>query len=331
MQEMIDDEEYLTARSNQSTVGTSLFVFLISMVCSCLFLSAVAKELMPENLYKTPLVLILISLICQYAIALPISFSIMRNVPVAKASQFTMTTKQFIGFFAVSYPIIFVGNYIGTFLSYLLSDGYSLNRVEKLALSSGILQNILFFVIIAPIIEEFIFRKLILDRLRMYGEKRAIVFSALAFALFHMNLFQFFYTFGVGLLFGYMYVRTSRLRYSILLHMIINLQGSVIPILIMRQLVNANGKMININKLAKSELSQIPLNILIIGFYGMFMLGMLIFGIVILARCKHYLVFFEAPNEISGSRGTKALYGSASVISFIVIGSIFTILMLFAQ
>ena len=58
--------------------------------------------------------------------------------------------------------------------------------------------------------------------MRRYGEKTAIVFSALAFALFHMNLFQFFYAFGLGLIFGYVYTRTSRLRYSVLMHMLID-------------------------------------------------------------------------------------------------------------
>ena len=48
------------------------------------------------------------------------------------------------------------------------------------------------------------------------------------FALFHLNLFQFFYAFGLGLMFGYVYMRTSQLRYSIVMHMIINFNGSVL-------------------------------------------------------------------------------------------------------
>ena len=48
------------------------------------------------------------------------------------------------------------------------------------------------------------------------------------FGLFHLNLFQFFYAFGLGLMFGYVYMRTSQLRYSIVMHMIINFNGSVL-------------------------------------------------------------------------------------------------------
>ena len=43
-----------------------------------------------------------------------------------------------------------------------------------------------------------------------------------------MNVFQFFYAFGLGLMFGYVYTRTSRLRYSVAMHMLINLNGSVL-------------------------------------------------------------------------------------------------------
>ena len=43
-----------------------------------------------------------------------------------------------------------------------------------------------------------------------------------------MNLFQFFYAFLLGLMFGYVYTRTSKLRYSTAMHMIINFNGGVL-------------------------------------------------------------------------------------------------------
>ena len=38
----------------------------------------------------------------------------------------------------------------------------------------------------------------------------------------------------VGLIFAYMYLRTGKVRYSMVLHMMVNFCGSVIPILLMR-------------------------------------------------------------------------------------------------
>ena len=68
------------------------------------------------------------------------------------------------------------------------------------------------------ILEEFIFRKMVIDRIWQYGEKIAVVTSALIFALFHINLFQFFYALGIGLIFAYVYLRTGKLRYTIIMH-----------------------------------------------------------------------------------------------------------------
>ena len=77
-------------------------------------------------------------------------------------------------------------------------------------------------IIAAPIIEELIFRKLLIDRISPFGEKTAIFASALAFGLVHGNFSQFFYAFAIGLLFGYIYVKTRNILYTIVLHMFVN-------------------------------------------------------------------------------------------------------------
>ena len=78
-------------------------------------------------------------------------------------------------------------------------------------------------------------RRFLIDRTAVYGERAAIVFSAVAFGLFHGNLFQFFYAAGIGLLLGLLYVRTGRLIYTVTLHSLINLIGAVVSPLIMQE------------------------------------------------------------------------------------------------
>ena len=131
---------------------------------------------------------------------------------------------------------MFLGNMIGNILSAGATDGQATNRINDVILGSDWRVNALFIGLLAPVCEEWIFRKEIISRLRRYGEKTAIIFSALAFALFHMNVFQFFYAFGLGLMFGYVYTRTSRLRYSVAMHMLINLNGSVLAPLVIQQI-----------------------------------------------------------------------------------------------
>ena len=82
--------------------------------------------------------------------------------------------------------------------------------------------------ICAPVVEELIFRKILLDRLRPFGDMPAILISGLAFGLFHMNLYQFFYAAALGILFAGVVLKTGKIWHSMLLHAIVNSGTSLI-------------------------------------------------------------------------------------------------------
>lgn len=83
--------------------------------------------------------------------------------------------------------------------------------------------------VIAPVFEELIFRKIIAERLRPFGDMTALLVSGIAFGLFHQNFMQMFYAAALGLLFGYVYFRTGKLWMAILLHSLFNLLGGILP------------------------------------------------------------------------------------------------------
>ena len=142
-----------------------------------------------------------------YVVAMPLSMLAFTRVPVIRTRQYPMKAGEFIQIFVMCIPVMFLGNMIGNILSAGATDGQATNRINDVILGSDWRVNALFIGLLAPVCEEWIFRKEIISRLRRYGEKTAIIFSALAFALFHMNVFQFFYAFGLGLMFGYVYIR----------------------------------------------------------------------------------------------------------------------------
>ena len=77
--------------------------------------------------------------------------------------------------------------------------------------------------VIAPVVEELIFRGLILQGFRKnYNAFVAVFMSALLFALFHLNPWQFPATFILGLLLGWLVVRTNSIVLSIIGHSINN-------------------------------------------------------------------------------------------------------------
>lgn len=77
--------------------------------------------------------------------------------------------------------------------------------------------------VLAPIFEEIVFRKHLMDRLSKYGVSGAIIVSGLFFGLYHLNPLQFFFATMLGIVFGYVYAYTHNIVYTILLHFFYNL------------------------------------------------------------------------------------------------------------
>lgn len=86
---------------------------------------------------------------------------------------------------------------------------------------------ILLAIIGAPIVEETIFRKLIIDKVAHHGEALAVLVSALLFGLMHGNLAQFFLAFFVGIVFGIVYIKTRNIFYTMGLHCLMNTFASI--------------------------------------------------------------------------------------------------------
>lgn len=89
-----------------------------------------------------------------------------------------------------------------------------------------------YVIILAPIIEELMLRGIFFNRLR-YGLPfmTANLLQAVVFGIYHWDIIQGLYAFGIGLLLGYMYEKTGTLLVPILVHMLINASGFLIQLL----------------------------------------------------------------------------------------------------
>jgi len=113
---------------------------------------------------------------------------------------------------------------IMTVLSYLTSLFFP-NPVEQSIggiQQSGLFISLLSVAIIPAFFEEFFSRGILLSGYRFLGRWKASFFSALLFALLHMNPQQLPYAFVVGFLFCFLVDRTDSLYAGILPHMVIN-------------------------------------------------------------------------------------------------------------
>lgn len=173
-----------------------------------------------------------------YLVAFPLAGLAMRGIPASRSDGSPLSARAFLGLFPISVFLMYAGNYLGIGINTLLQrilGAASANPVVSYAMDDNLFLKVLCLVVLAPCFEELLFRRWLIDRMRPYGERLAVITSALMFGLFHGNLSQFFYAAALGALFGYVYIRTGRLRYTIALHMFINTVGSVIgPALVSR-------------------------------------------------------------------------------------------------
>ena len=166
-----------------------------------------------------------------YGAAFPLALWILRPLPARPPEERPLGPLRFAALIPVTLVLTYAGSAASMLLLNLLNRSFGTsieNPLEGvLTGDTAPLPRTLLMVCAAPLVEEFVFRKAVLDRTRVYGEKLALLASALLFGLSHGNLSQFIYALLLGLVFGYVYLRTGRLRYTIALHMFVNFMGAV--------------------------------------------------------------------------------------------------------
>ncbi|MBE6599782.1 MAG: CPBP family intramembrane metalloprotease [Ruminococcaceae bacterium] len=278
-----------------------------------LIIAGVSAELYTE-LVDGPWYLWALSILPLYLVALPVFLRVLPTPPEKTEMKKFAVGKTVAG--AISaVPVMYIGNIIGiitvAILSFATGNDIS-NGLVSMVDQSPVWLTFLCMVIIAPLGEELIFRKLLCDRLSPFGECSAVIFSGLAFGLFHGNFSQFFYAAGVGLILAYIYVRTKNIFCSVAIHMFINLFGGVIaPSVLTGRAIEILEKMAQSpDTVTKAELSELyPLFAFVICALLLFVVGIILL-VIFLRRIK-----FDK-SSISVEDGTKkALWGNPAILA----------------
>lgn len=107
---------------------------------------------------------------------------------------------------------------------------------QAFSTDSGYIWLTLGIVIMAPVAEELLFRGIIQGELRqVMPEWLAVVIQALLFAAFHMQPVQITYVIIPGLLLGFAYAWSGSIYIPIIMHIIFNFLGSIVPSLVADQ------------------------------------------------------------------------------------------------
>ena len=144
-----------------------------------------------------------------------ISDLIRRRVAAAPPVKRKLPAVRFLSIVLICFGVWGVGVIIGNVGNFAAPS-------DSASFGWGSIPEWLIAIVGAPLFEETIFRKFLIDRLHPYGERLAVIFSALVFAMAHQNGMQFFLAFFLGIVFGIVYLRTGKLGYTIFLHFMIN-------------------------------------------------------------------------------------------------------------
>jgi len=263
----------------------------------------------------------IVTFVPLYCIAIPAGLLILRKLPATPPQEKAFGIKGLLVVFPICVFLMLTGSLLGSFLSALFSGGTAENALNDYVMQPNPIK-ILFMVVLAPILEEYVCRKQIIDRVGQYGEKTAIILSALVFGLLHQNLFQFFYAFALGLVFAYIYTRTGRLRYPILLHAIVNFMGSVIApwilsLVDMEALENLDP-MLPTEQLLEKYMEMLPGLLALFGYLFCY-LGLAFAGFVLLLIVWGRLEFKEAPAQLPKGTAAKTVYLNVGMVLYILL------------
>lgn len=87
---------------------------------------------------------------------------------------------------------------------------------------TGLLLNLLVSAVLPAILEEMLFRGYVLQTLRPFGDGVAVFGSALLFGLMHTNIVQIPFALLLGLVFGFLVVKTGNILLPMILHFLNN-------------------------------------------------------------------------------------------------------------
>ncbi|MEY8337127.1 CPBP family intramembrane glutamic endopeptidase [Lachnospiraceae bacterium 62-35] len=232
-------QERKTARKTFSRMGLAYFLFLATALVFQAGIVLIVRYTGGRQLFASQNSRIILSMISMYGAGFPLFWLLVRKLPLGYEGNVCEEKweKEKWGFlplfisFLISIGVMEVGNLLGNGIMHILNrelGAQAANDVFSLIMESSLLIIILFAVILGPIMEELMFRKILIDRIIRFGELRAVIVSGVLFGLVHGNFYQFFYACGLGMVFAYVYVKTGKLRITIIMHMMINGMSAII-------------------------------------------------------------------------------------------------------
>ena len=214
---------------------------------------------------------------------------------------------------AVGIAVCMIANYVSNILLYLFDKAGIKAIADSEYNCDSVLDIILFYVTVAvlpALVEEFAFRGVVLGLLRKYSDGLAVLVSGVMFGIMHGNFAQIPFALVVGLVLGFIAVKTNSLLPGIIIHFLNNGLSVTLTLLVTNTELSDNS--VNL------------INSIILIFIGA--LGLLSFSYL---NKKHsgFFKLQDADKVIVFKEKAKIVFSSPMIITFIVISLVEAVMM----
>lgn len=301
------------AKKEFSRLGLMFLAGTAAILGAQTLVGMLVKLWRPEWL-EDPTMNLVLSVMPMYLLGMPVLIGLVKTVPAAAPEKRKMKVWQFLLAMVMCYSVMYLSNLVGTAITGILGliKGAPIeNAVVEIATNANMAVTFFYMVICAPILEEYVFRKLIIDRTLQYGAGAAILLSGLMFGLFHGNISQFVYAGALGMFFAFIYVKTGNIKITIGLHAFINFMGAMVSVLLLKAIryeefleVSATGDMEELMTFVMSN----PWGWLAyVGYVGLIMV-MVVAGIVLMIVFRKRFVIDAGTETIPWSRRLAVIF-----------------------
>ena len=264
-----------------------------------------------EELLAAPWIQYAALAISYYLIGFPVFYLMVKKLPEGeKRESKTLGISKVIKLILMSYSMVYIINYLTNIIMVLISRIKGDEVINPLATTvegSNWIWTLIFVGILSPIIEEMMFRGVMLNKVRAYGDKVAMITTAVLFGLFHGNFNQFFYAVALGLIFAYVTLKTGTIKYSIILHIVVNMIGSVIvPTLI------GDGT-----------------NIVVVGIIVIILLAIVITGLALLIKNRKKVELLDGDIKLEKGTVFNTVWINVGMVLYIVFSLINMVVLIF--
>lgn len=297
--EIIEEETNKVKKVEFKKFITGTSISLLTLILLQTVLGLVFAFLMPNATANQNTVAVSVIFVLSFILPIYVLKGYLNEPRNKKESRIKLKPVEVLSWVLIALPVM----YVCTYLVEMLIDKMNINPTmieSALVFDNSLIGKILFFVEIAilpAILEEILFRKVMLNGAKKHGTVFGIIFTSIMFGMIHMNIPQALNAMLIGIIFAYITIKT----------------GTILPAMILHGINNGLSTLLMIN-----ENNITANNIINYVYIGLVIIGAIVLVKKILTNKKEFTLQNENKNNIDIKMVLSNYYIIVLIMFFVI-------------